>query len=127
MTGPQYGSGPPTHHGGPPGQPRFVRQFALTQGRAESFGQTLPIESLVISTPHAPYRLTPEQQAIRALCMTPHSIAEISSHLRVHLGIARVLVSDLVAHGLATVTTGSSETGPDLATLERLLHDLERL
>jgi Protein of unknown function (DUF742) len=113
--------------GGPAGPPRFVRQFALTQGRAESFGQTLPIESLVIATPQSPYRLTPEQQAIRTLCRRPHSIAEISSHLRVHLGIARVLVSDLVANGLATVTTGSSDTGPDLATLERLLHDLERL
>jgi hypothetical protein len=126
MTG-SFGSGRPTPGGGLGGPPRFVRQFALTQGRTESLGQTLPIESLVISTSHSPYRLSPEQLAIRALCISPHSIAEISSHLRVHLGIARVLVSDLVAHGLATVTTGSSGTGPDLATLERLLHDLERL
>jgi Protein of unknown function (DUF742) len=123
MTGPTHSGRPPA----PPGPPRFVRQFALTQGRTESIGPTLPIESLVIATPHTPYRLTAEQQAIRALCSTPHSIAEISSHLRVHLGIARVLVSDLVANGLATVTTGNYDTGPDLPTLERLLHDLERL
>jgi hypothetical protein len=117
----------PPRSGGPPGPPRFVRQFALTQGRTESFGQTLPIESLVIATPTTAQRLNAEQHTIRALCVRPISIAEISSHMRVHIGIARVLVSDLVANGLATVTTGNQDSGPDLPTLERLLHDLERL
>jgi hypothetical protein len=117
--------GPP-----PTRPPRFLRQFALTQGRVESVGRTLPLESLVITTPigaDVAATLSPEHRAIRELCVGPHSIAEIAVHLAVHLGIARILVSDLVAHGYASVTEADTENGPDLHTLERLLYDLERL
>ena len=52
--------------------------------------------------------------------------AEISAHLHVHLGIARVLVSDLVAHGHVAISdTDTGNNGPDLPTLERLLDDLK--
>ena len=118
---------PPT---GPPssGSPRFVRQFALTQGRATSSGRALPLEALVTAMPVAPnVALSTEQRSIVAMCSSPRSIAEISSYLQVHLGIARVLVGDMVALGLATVSVTDNDTGPDLLTLERLLHDLERL
>jgi hypothetical protein len=38
-----------------------------------------------------------------------------------------VLVGDLVASGHVTITAADNDAGPDLATLERLLHDLQQL
>ena len=110
---------------------RFVRQFALTQGRARSIGEDLALETLVqvrAVPPDRVERLQPEQSAIMRLCVTPISIAEISAHMKVHLGIARVLVSDMFAHDYVAVTTNpSGAEGPDLMTLERLLDDLQTL
>lgn len=113
------------------GQARFVRQFALTQGRARSIGVDLAIETLVSALPVAPRvrdGLQPEQKEILDLCASPISVAEVSAHLQIYLGIARVLVSDMVFNELVAVS--SSETtgaGPDIVTLERLLNDLQTL
>ena len=121
----------PAHGSGPARPPRrFVRQFALTGGRARSIGLDLPIDTLVtLSGPgreRAPM-LFAEQAEIAHRCQSAISIAEISAHLGVHLGIARVLVSDMVSLGLVDVTTRTADEvdGPDLFTLERLLDDLQ--
>lgn len=109
---------------------RFVRQFALTSGRVHSYGVDLPLDTIVArsATPPPGPPPSPEAAQILALCARPLSIAEISAHLGVHLGIARVLVSDLVQLGRVAVTTGvTDDDGPDLATLERLLDDLQQL
>ena len=59
---------------------------------------------------------------------TPISIAEVAAKLQVHLGIARVLVSDMADQGLLALSTADfDETGPDLRTLERLLDDLQAI
>ena len=113
-----------------PDRPRFVRQFALTKGRAYSVGRDLPLDTLVQSNVDAAglAAFSGEQLVILGLCRRPISIAEISAHLGVHLGIARVLVSDLAARRLVEVATGEDRTdGPDLETLERLLDDLKAL
>jgi Protein of unknown function (DUF742) len=109
--------------------PRFVRQFALTQGRARSHGEDLALDTLVKITP-AGERALPHEMAERAAILrhvsSPMSIAEISARVGVHLGIARVIVSDLAAAGLVAVSeTVIGETRPDLPTLERLLNDLQ--
>ncbi len=45
-----------------------------------------------------------------------------------HLGIARVLLSDLAAGGLVEIAPAIHDAnGPDLHTLERLLDDLQAL
>ncbi len=112
--------------------PRFLRQYALTQGRVYSVGRDWPLDTLVQSTrlafdPDA--HLSPEARSIVSLTNErPLSIAEIGAHLRVHLGIARVLVSDMVAHEHVAVSTpdySESGDGPDLVTLERLLNELQ--
>ena len=107
----------------------FVRQFALTQGRVRSAGGDLPLDTLVEATEAgrlAVGSLAPERRRIVEYAQATLSIAEISAHLHVHLGIARVLVGDLVADGYVVVGVGSTsaEAGPDLQTLERLLDDL---
>ena len=108
---------------------RFLRQYALTQGRAHSIGRDLPLDTLVQRADHAfdhAMGLTSEQTALLHLASSPISIAELGAHLHVHLGIARVLVSDLHARNLLAVSTSDfvDGEGPDLATLERLFDDL---
>jgi Protein of unknown function (DUF742) len=113
--------------GGP--APRFVRQFALTQGRARSHGADLTLDTLVKITAvgeRALPREMAERAAILELVSSPMSIAEISARVGVHLGIARVIVSDLAAAGLVAVSQAATGDGrPDLPTLERLLNDLQ--
>lgn len=110
-----------------PGTPeRFVRQFALTRGRARPTAD-LPLDTLVERRPGpTPERgLDPEAAQILELCRDTLSIAEISAHLGVHLGIARVLVADLVARELVHVSDRRpTAEGPSLDELESLLHDL---
>ena len=114
-----------------PHSSRFVRQYALTQGRVRSVGADLPLDTLVKSTPRGragSELLAPEQRNIVEWATSPISIAEISAHLHLHLGIARVLVSDLASSGHVVVSdTAIATAGPDLPTLERLLDDLQAL
>jgi len=108
---------------------RFVRQFALTKGRAVS-GTDLPLDTLVeaVEGAAAPATLSPEQHQMLHLATATISIAELSAHVGVHLGIARVLVGDLVDDGLVRVgVSDNAEDGPDLASLEMLLHDLTHI
>lgn len=108
---------------------RFVRQFALTQGRVTSTGDQLTLDTLVLTTAlgaKAQGMVPAEQQAILELAKKTISVAEVSAHLGLHLGIARVIVSDLAAaEYLAVRTTANDASRPDLPTLERLLDDLQ--
>ncbi|MFI9434425.1 MULTISPECIES: DUF742 domain-containing protein [Streptosporangium] len=72
--------------------------------------------------------LTPEQDAIIRMCRSFRSVAEISALLRVPLGVARVLVADMVDEGLVRLHQPRLEQGqPDLNMLERVLSGLRRL
>ncbi|MEJ5255896.1 MAG: DUF742 domain-containing protein [Acidimicrobiales bacterium] len=109
-----------------------VRSYVLTGGRTRS-NADLPLETLVKVTPQgvsAAPRLALERKQIVSLCTTPISIAEVSAHLKVPLGVARVLVGDMAEEGLLTsykpqhFTTGER---PDLKLLERVLDGLQAL
>jgi hypothetical protein len=116
------------------GGPAFrVRSYVITQGRTRSTVD-LPLETLVKVTPQgvsAAPRLALERKKIISLCNAPISIAEISAHLRLPLGVARVLVGDMAEQGLLTsfkpqhAKTG--ENRPDLKLLERVLDGLQAL
>jgi Protein of unknown function (DUF742) len=109
-----------------------VRSYVLTQGRTRS-NADLPIETLVkvtaAGTSAAP-RLQLERKKIIGLCNSPLSIAEISAHLSIPLGVARVLVGDMAEEGLLTsYKPQHAQTGerPDLKLLERVLDGLQAL
>jgi Protein of unknown function (DUF742) len=116
--------------GGEQDDPRVVPVYALTGGRTRSHGEDLQLETLVTGTeegraalPHLRF----EQARIVALCGTPLSVVEIASQLRIPLGVARVLVSDLHAEGLLSVhrMPGATDDGrPGTEVLERLLSGL---
>lgn len=109
---------------------RVVPAYAFTRGRTHHAGPVLPIETVVTRDGGArPDRtLQAESLTIMRLCTTqPLSIAEIGALLQVPVGVARVLVGDLVSAGLLIAhapTPAMSDEGPSQAVLGRLLDGL---
>lgn len=102
-----------------------VRPYVLTGGRTRS---ALAIETLVSAVPRpgpGPGPGLAEQRAVVALCGRPRAIAEIAALLRLPLGVARVLVGDLVAAG--AVAIHQQRPAGDQALLQRVLIGLRRL
>ncbi len=120
---------------GEDGPGRLVRPYAMTGGRTRSAGADgaeIPLEALVILNDEGRFRaqgLAWEQRAIAELCASPMSVAEISAHLKVPLGVARVLIGDMAAEGLVEMSgaSGSGDAPNDLNLLERVLHGLRAL
>ncbi len=106
-------------------EPPVVPAYAITGGRTRSVGPELAIEALVQASPEAlKHRSTlkHEMRAIVDLSERPISVAEVSAHLRVPIGVARVLVSDLAASGHLVVHRSDDQVeAPSTATLKRLL------
>ncbi len=78
----------------------FIRPFFVTGGRTRPLQDGLRIETIVSARPaalSAPLRF--ELRRIVELCQRPLSVAEIAVRLGVPLGVARVLVADLVTDG----------------------------
>ena len=110
---------------------RVVPVYALTGGRTRSdVGADMPVETLVTAAEDGVYAadLQLVYRATVELAATPVSIVEIGASLGVPVGVARVLVSDLVNAKYLVVhlppaptTTGG---GPAPEILERLLHGL---
>lgn len=104
----------------------FVRPYVLTGGRTRPRRASLPIEALVstclepATSSRAP---SPEERDILSLCRPRAiSVAEVGAHLRMPLGVARVLVGDLADEGLVEVTEPDDE--PDVSLLKEVLHGL---
>ncbi len=78
-----------------------IRPFMVTGGRTQPLQDGLRIESMVSAFPaalSAPLRF--ELRRIVELCQKPRSVAEIAVGLGVPLGVARVLIADLLTSGL---------------------------
>ena len=109
-----------------------VRPYALTGGRTRS-ANDLPIETIVKSTLRGlsmASQLTLERKRIVMMCVEPLSIAEISAHMRVPLGVARVLVGDMSAESLLETNklpVARPGDRPDIKLLERVLDGLQAL
>ncbi|GAA1202080.1 DUF742 domain-containing protein [Pseudonocardia alaniniphila] len=105
---------------------RVVPVYAVTGGRTRSAGPDLPVESLVVATDRWTADLQKEHRMIVELAARPVSLIEVGARLRVPVGVARVLVSDLADAGFLTVHTPprSADGGPTPAMLQRLLDGL---
>ena len=109
---------------------RRVRPYAMTGGRTRPTHDELEIEALVstTSTGEQTPKLTVEQRAIAALCREVLSIAEVSAHLHLPLGVIRVLVGDIADERLVMVHRPiHAGDRPDLALLERVLDGLQTM
>ncbi len=106
-----------------------VRPYAITGGRTRATTE-VPIEAIVYRTPtgeKAVSSLSMERRQILDLLASPQSAAEISARLRLPLGVARVVVGDLVDEGFVALNTRSASGRPDLRLLERVLDGLQAL
>ncbi|MFN8051332.1 MAG: DUF742 domain-containing protein [Acidimicrobiales bacterium] len=110
-----------------------VRPYALTGGRTRP-PVYLPLETLVRVNDRGRsvrHELSDEARRILELAEQPISVAEISAHLGVVLGVARVLVADLVVAGrLDRSGDPLAELAPpasDVSLLERVLDGLRAL
>jgi hypothetical protein len=113
----------------PAPEPQRVRPYAMTGGRTRPTHDDLEIETLVstISTAEQTPKLTVEQRAIGALCHQLLSIAEVSAHLHLPLGVVRVLVGDMADEHLVMVhRPAHAGARPDLTLLQRVLDRLRR-
>lgn len=94
-----------------------VRPYAVTAGRVSAATASLPMEALVEAPADAYQRkgLTPERRQILQLAAGQfQSIAELSAHTRLPLGVVRVLVSDLASEKYPTIHIGG--TADDVST-----------
>jgi hypothetical protein len=123
----------PSDQGGPEtGTAAAVRPYAWTRGRTKS-GLDLAIEALVSTSQRARDQmglLQVEHRAVAELCEQTRSVAEVAALLSIPLGVARVVLGDMVGLNLVTVHQTASSAGgstPDLALMERVLSGLRRL
>ena len=107
-----------------------LRPYLLTSGRAEPVDHTLEIEAQVQTTERgasAYQSLSFERRDIVRLCTTTMSVAEVAAKLRLHIGVARVLVADLAAMGYLTVARPRFPLSQDSNLIERVIRGLEAI
>jgi hypothetical protein len=112
-----------------------VRPYAVTGGRTRSTTGEFDLIALVVATQPAAtldIGLSPEHVAIVRLCQRPLSVAEISAHLDLPVGIVRVLLGDLLDEGLILAhgpqaDTPSAGQAPGPAVLRAVINGLRSL
>lgn len=108
----------------------LVRPYAVTKGRTKP-RYHLEIEAMVAAAHYEAgdlSRLSPEYQAILDFCRDWRSVAEVSAVLRMPLGVARILITDMAAEGLVRIHQLNHDQGrPDAKLLERVLSGIRRL
>jgi len=118
-----------------------VRPYAMVGGRAKPVSSVeLPVEALVEGLEGPDITLTPERRRILELTATQYlSVMELSAHVKLPVGIVRMIVSDLAeskkvrVHGLTpSMSTPGSAAAPDdnaatLSILESVLNGISSL
>jgi Protein of unknown function (DUF742) len=109
-----------------------VRPYAMTSGRTRPTTGDFDLITLIVATyPVSAVKdpLSPEHRYIIGLCQRPLSVAEVSAHLNLPLGIVRVLLGDLLDRGLilARGPSLSSPEEPSQRVLEAVINGLRSL
>ena len=95
----------------PEDQPSLVRPYTLTAGRTDS-RVSLPLEApieAVLSDKPQRWPGNDVRAQICAMCGSSPSVAEIAARLSLPVGVARVLIGDLVSSGHLRVRTTLSD------------------
>jgi hypothetical protein len=119
---------------GPRQDPRgnLIRPYAVTRGRTEPV-RDIAMEAVLVTTERGRQEAAfagRDKQRIATLCdQQPLSLAEIASHMRVALGVAKVLVADMAIEGLLTLHETTVHDGYEerMELLERVLSGLRKL
>lgn len=112
--------------------PGLVRPYSLTAGRTKPSVE-LPMEAAIEALPHVEQIDWPHgdrRSEIVTICRTRPSVAEISVHLSLPIGVTRVLVSDLVSDGYLRVHStlaDSTSVAERRELIERVLAGLRTI
>jgi hypothetical protein len=111
---------------------RVVRPYALTRGRTRPGRADLPLEALVRSVPGSqdPVGTSERRRILELTGDQILSVAELSAHLSLPLGVVRVVVGDLADEGLVVVHSGSpaaAAPATNLKVLESVLNGISAL
>ncbi|MEJ3653143.1 DUF742 domain-containing protein [Actinomycetes bacterium KLBMP 9759] len=106
----------------------LVRPYTITNGRTptESAQLDLSTQVMALRSERNPAGLGPEHVAVMQQCLLPVSLAEIAAHLKLPLGVVRVLCGDLIEWGLVITRslTDHPAEQPDLEILQAVLDGL---
>ena len=84
-----------------------VRPYALTGGRTDPAGdRVLDLIAVVVASDPSPgpsAGLGPEHRRLLDLCQMPVTVADAATEIALPLGVVRVLLGDLIEHGMMTV------------------------
>ncbi len=108
----------------------IVRAYTMTGGRTNTEAPHLRFESMVALTEHgaaASDKLTFERKKIAALLERPLSVAEISATISVPIGVARVLVGDLVVDGILRLYDAPTDASKDISLVRELIDGIRNL
>ena len=109
-----------------------VRPYTVTGGRTRP-SDTLPIEALVRATSGVLRGMSSETRQILELAKDDYlSVAELSAHMKLPIGVVRVLVGDLSAQKLVRVdgliaSESSYTPASSLSVLESVLNGISAL
>lgn len=110
----------------------LIRHFAVTRGRTRStHGEFALVAVIQTTTPEPtidPLRWGPEHRAILRLCRRARVVADIGADLDLPVSVLRILLGDLLDHGLVTMHEPfRSDERPSRQILREVLDGLEAL
>ncbi|MET8519427.1 DUF742 domain-containing protein [Nocardioides sp. NPDC004968] len=108
----------------------WVRPYVLTGGRTKTNHQ-LYVHTLVSSAhfdARAAAKLTPESRRLYdRVRLGPQSVAELSAHCGISLGVTRVLLEDLASTEHLQINEGAYDSPFDHRLLKRVIDGLSEL
>ena len=111
--------------------PVRVPPYLLTGGRARPVDENLAIEAQVITTLAGRADIPTLQFEVHDIVVAcddePLAVVEVASKLGLHLGVARVLVGDLVASGHLMVQRPLIDPSRRVEIIERVIRGLDQL
>ncbi|MZG17094.1 DUF742 domain-containing protein [Streptomyces sp. SID5914] len=107
----------------------LIRPYTLTGGRTQPAHTGIELISLIstVRPPTRTERLQPEQHQLLALCRFPTALVEVAARLDLPISVVRVLLSDLMDQGLASVSSPPAAGAPDAHFLQAVIDGIRRL
>jgi hypothetical protein len=107
----------------------LVRPYAVTGGRTRIDRYNLDLITLVVAIdPEAHIGLVgPDHARVLRACAHPSSVAEVSARLDVPLGVAKILISDLIERNFVIFRSGWQPDAPDLDMMRKVLDGIRNL
>lgn len=109
-----------------------VRAYLLTGGRTGGGAAGVAMETTAVLTPVGEFAVAGgtlpfELGQVAATCAQARSVAEVAALVGIPLGVAQVLVGDLVAREVLITTSTAKSLAFDVSFIERLINGVAAL